>query len=318
MSNNKLAFIVPTMDREEDLRIMLTSLTKQTVRPDQIIIVDGSFSKIDFLIEEFTDLKIDYVRVFPPSLAKQKNAGVKELNDDISLVGYLDDDLELYPDAIEKMFDFWNNASQNVGGSALSIVGGERKVGKLRKFFGIDSDIPGKVFKNGFVSMLDDPVETVYVDWLNGGATVWRRGVIDNYSYDEWFQGSGFMEDIDFSFNIGEKYKMVLLKEAKTEHHHHPIRSDKYYLLGKWQIVNRMYFVRKYKHRGLSIYSAWVASFSVFLVNIVAGLFRLNFDRLKMSLGNIVGMYISVTNKDMQIFGHLKRINDSKNTQNEK
>jgi glycosyltransferase involved in cell wall biosynthesis len=316
MITDKISFIIPTMDRELDLHILLSSIVKQTHHPDQIIIVDGSFVEIKYIIKEFPSLNIDYVRVFPPSLAKQKNAGVKKVKDNITLVGYLDDDLELYPDSVEKMLSFWKGASKNVGGAAFAIVSGERKIGGLRKLFGLDSDSPGKVLSNGFVSMLDDPIETVSVDWLNGGATVWRREVINNYNYDEWFKGSGFMEDIDFSFNIGEKYQLVLLSEAKTEHHHHPIRGDRYYLLGKWQIVNRLYFVRKYIHRGLSVRNAWIASFSIALVNLVAGIYRADYNRVRMSFGNIIGIFISIIKKDVQITGHLKRVQP--NQKNEK
>jgi hypothetical protein len=231
------------------------------------------------------------------------------LNNDITLVGYLDDDLELYLDAIEKMLDFWNSSLKNVGGAAFAIVSGERKIGGLRKFFGLDSDEPGKVLSNGFVSMLDDPQKTVEVEWLNGGATVWRRNIIDEYSYDEWFKGSGFMEDIDFSFNIGEKYRLVLLSDACTYHHHHPIRGDRYYLLGKWQIINRLYFVRKYTHRGLSISLANMSSFSIFFINIMAGITRFDYNRIRLSFGNIAGFFIALVKKDMQISGHLKSVN---------
>ena len=206
------------------------------------------------------------------------------------------------------MVDFWDSAPEKVGGAAFAIVSGERLVGKLRKFFKLDSDEPGKVLTNGFVSMLDDPVKTVNVDWLNGGATVWRRKVIDDYSYDEWFKGSGFMEDMDYSFNIRREYELVLLSNAKTEHHHHPIRGDRYYLLGKWQIINRLYFVRKYVDRGLSVQDAWLASFSIVIVNLIAGISRLDYNRIRMSFGNIVGIFISMVKKDVQISGHLKRI----------
>jgi hypothetical protein len=116
------------------------------------------------------------------------------------------------------------------------------------------------------------------------------------------------MEDIDFSFNIGEKYQLVLLSEAKTEHHHHPIRGDRYYLLGKWQIVNRLYFVRKYKHRGLSMSKAWMANFILILLNLSVGLIRLDYNRLRLTLGNIIGVFISITSKDTQISGHLKSV----------
>jgi glycosyltransferase involved in cell wall biosynthesis len=309
MKNHKISFIVPTMDREPDLRIMLLSLARQTITPDQIIIVDGSYKQIDFIIAEFPTLNIDYVRVFPPSLPKQKNEGVKALGNDIDLVGYLDDDLELYPDAVEKMLDFWNKANENYGGAAFAITDTARKVGKFRKFFKLDSNRQGEVLSTGFVSMLEGPREETDVNWLNGGATVWRREVIQQYKYDEWFKGSGYMEDIDFSFNISEKYRLRLLYKAKTDHHHHPIRGDRYFLLGKWQIVNRMYFVRKYKHRGLSVAQAWSASFILVLLNLIASLVRLDYDRFRLTLGNISGIFIEIMNKDTQISGHLKAEN---------
>jgi GT2 family glycosyltransferase len=308
MAPHKIAFIVPTMDRKDDLCVMLKSLENQTRIPDQVIIVDGSYKEIQHITKEFSMLNIDYIRIFPPSLSRQKNAGVKKVNDGITLVGYLDDDLELYPDAVEKMILFWDKAPIKYGGAAFAVKNIDRKVGSIRKFFHIDSDIPGQVFSNGFVSMLDNPDKTTDVDWLYGGATVWKVEVIKNYKYDEWFQGSGFMEDIDFSYNIREKYDLIVLEEARVQHYTHPIRGDRYYLLGKWQILNRLYFVKKYIHRGLSITDAWMASFSIILVNILAAIIRLDYDRMRMAMGNIIGIFIAISGKNTQIIGHLKRM----------
>ena len=146
MAPHKIAFIVPTMDRKDDLCVMLKSLENQTRIPDQVIIVDGSYKEIQHITKEFSMLNIDYIRIFPPSLSRQKNAGVKKVNDGITLVGYLDDDLELYPDAVEKMILFWDKAPIKYGGAAFAVKNIDRKVGSIRKFFHIDSDIPGQVF----------------------------------------------------------------------------------------------------------------------------------------------------------------------------
>src|SRR5712691_8256306 len=102
----KLAFVVPTKDRPDDLRRMLASLRAQTRPPDQLIVVDGSDPDVHDVVAEFSDLKADYVRVFPPSLARQRNAGMQQLRTDIALAGYLDDDVVLEPDAIEKMLAY--------------------------------------------------------------------------------------------------------------------------------------------------------------------------------------------------------------------
>ena len=309
MANHKIALNIPTMDREEDLRIMLNSFVRQTVQIDQIIIVDGSYDEVDHVVDEYPSLKIDYLRIFPPSLAKQKNAGVKALKPDITLAGYLDDDMELYPDSIEKMLSFWNDAPSEYGGAGFAIISDHitSKIGSVRSLFGIDSDELGKVFSNGFVSMIENPEKTVDVDWLSGGGSIWRRSVIDSYPYDEWFQGSGFMEDIDYSYNISRDYRLVVLAESRLDHHVRQIRGDRNYLLGKWQIINRLYFVRKNRYRGLSIMAARTASISIVIVNILATIGRLDYNRFRMVVGNIAGIFISIMRKDVQIMGHLKR-----------
>ena len=306
--SHKIAFVVPTMDRKEDICFMLKSIERQTVLPNQIIIVDGGYNPIPDIVNEFSKLNIDYIRVFPPSLARQKNEGVKIINDNITLVGFLDDDLELCPDAIEKMIAFWDNAPSTYGGAAFAITNSDRKVGAVRKLFGMDSNNLGEVLSTGFVSMLDNPRITTDVSWLYGGATVWKRKVLEEFKYDEWFKGSGYMEDIDFSFNIGGSYSLIILSEARVNHHHHPIRRDRYYILGEWQIINRLYFVRKYKHRGLSIFKAWLSSFILFILNMAASILKLDYDRFRLTLGNIAGIFLSIFKKNVQISGHLKSI----------
>ena len=102
----KLAYVIPTKDRPDDLRVLFASLQKQTVFPNQVIVVDGSEPNIKYVCDEYSELPINYVRCYPPSLAKQRNAGMKCLDDAITHAGYLDDDLELDEDATEKMIDF--------------------------------------------------------------------------------------------------------------------------------------------------------------------------------------------------------------------
>ena len=66
---NSIAFVVPTKDRPHDLRRMLKSVQDQSVHPDQIVIVDGSTNPVADVASEFPDLKIEYVRCYPPSLS---------------------------------------------------------------------------------------------------------------------------------------------------------------------------------------------------------------------------------------------------------
>src|SRR4029453_15723924 len=122
MAAHRIAFVVPTKDRPEDLRKMLASLAAQTRRPDQGIVVDGSDPPVREVGEQASALGAEYVREFPPSLARQRNAGMARLRGDITLAGYLDDDIVLEPDAVQRMLEFWQNAGADTGGAAFTIT----------------------------------------------------------------------------------------------------------------------------------------------------------------------------------------------------
>ena len=305
----KMAFVVPTKDRPEDLRVLLNSVKRQTLKPTQLIVVDGSNPDIRFVVDEFPELNIDYVRVFPPSLSEQRNVGMQHLRGDITLAGYLDDDIELESNAIEEMLAFWERSPADLGGAAFNITNTPKpnavKV-MFRQWLGLDCIQPGKVLPSGFTSTLDWQQSDIKPDWLCGGATVWRREIVNQYSFDEWFQGTGYLEDLDFSFNVRGKYRLALVERARIFNHSPPVRADSQYLLGEWQIINRMYLVRKYRARGLSVPRAWLASIVLLVMHLAQALIR--FDRAcwDRARGNTVGIWLELLGKKQQIGGFLK------------
>src|SRR5262245_20547942 len=118
---SRLAFIIPTVNRPNELRRLLESMESQSALPDETIIVDAGSSSLDRVLRDFSRLNIKYVHLSPPGLTKQKNAGIKALNDRITLAGYLDDDLVMDPGATEAMLRFWDGAPADVGGAAFNI-----------------------------------------------------------------------------------------------------------------------------------------------------------------------------------------------------
>ena len=307
MSEHRIAFVVPTKDRREDLGRMLASLARQTRRPDQVIVVDGSDPPVRDVLDAVRELPVDYVREFPPSLARQRNAGMACVRPDITLAGYLDDDIVLEPEAVERMLDFWQRAGAEVGGAAFTITNNPPPGAlRLKQAFGIDHERPGRVLRSGFASTITAQPHDIETQWLYGGATVWRRAVIDAFPYDEWFVGTGFMEDIDFSYTVGARYRLFVVAAARLAHYSRPVRTDRQRLLGKWQVVNRMHVVRKHRARGLSVAAAWCASFGLFLLNFVAAVVRRRRDPFNRALGNAAGMADELCGRREQIGGHLK------------
>ncbi|MGE0558328.1 MAG: glycosyltransferase family 2 protein [Burkholderiales bacterium] len=304
---HKLALVVPTKDRPDDLGKLLSSLEAQTRLPDQLIVVDGSNPDIQHVIDRFPGLQVDYVRVYPPSLSQQRNAGMQRLDPEITLAGYLDDDIVLEPSAIEVMLRFWSTAGTDIGGAAFNITNAARPNWVcLKSLLLVDAALPGQMLPSGFPSTIGFQQVDIETDWLYGGATVWRREIADRYSYDEWFLGMGFLEDVDFSFRVRREYRLKVVSAARLAHYSHPIKPERETLLGKWQITNRMYLVRKHKSRGLSVGAAWIASAGTTLLNIALALFRNHPGHWRRAKGNFQGMFAEITGNRSALGGHLK------------
>ena len=302
-----LAFVIPTKDRGEDLRRMLRSLVVQTRLPDQVIVVDGSGVEVSWCVAEFPELRIDYVRLLPPSLSAQRNAGMAVLRPEITHAGYLDDDVVLELDAVYEMASFWGGAGSDVGGAAFNVVNDAGSIpSTIMQRIGVWSVGVGSVAPSGLVCEVGRVNNDIESDWLCGGATVWRREVIEAYSYDNWFQGTGFMEDVDYSYGVRERYRLFVLAAARLAHFTPPVRPDRQFLFGKWQVVNRMYIVRKYRHRGLSLHKAWGVSLILFVGNSVRGIFNRQPRLWDRSMGNLAGIVAELRGDSEQIGGFLK------------
>lgn len=304
---HRIAYVVPTKDRPEDLRKMLASLSVQTRAPDQVIVVDGSSEPVQNVMGEFPQLPLVYVRVFPPGLAKQRNAGMVKLDDSITLAGYLDDDLVLEPDATERMMEFWESASDEMGGAAFSIINQPiaSKWGRVvASSFLIGSSKPGEMLPSGFQSQIPFITETVETDWLYGGATIWRRSVVKEFSYDEWYVGTGYLEDVDYSFRVRQKYKLAVVGQARVYHYSRPVALQKQFLLGQHQVVNRTYFVRKLDR--FSYPAFWWSLTGQLVFNVISSLSSRNSAGIRRAAGNISGFAKIIAGRVTQIHGHYK------------
>jgi len=232
---------------------------------------------------------------------------MQRLNPDITLAGYLDDDIVVEPQAIEAMLGFWAKAEAGVGGAAFNITNAARPNWvHLKSLLQIDAALPGRMLPSGFPSTIGFQQADLDTDWLYGGATVWRREVINRYAYDEWFLGTGFMEDVDFSFTVRRDHRLKVIADARLAHYSHPVKLEREVLLGRWQIVNRMYFVRKHRARGLSVGAAWLANGGTALLNVAIALGRHRRDYWLRAKGNMLGMVSEITGNRSALGGHLK------------
>jgi hypothetical protein len=253
----------------------------------------------------FPALPIAYVRCFPPSLTKQRNAGMAVLADDIEVAGYLDDDLVLEPAATERMAAFWQAAGPGVGGASFSIVNqGAVHQDRLRRLFLMHGDPAGRVLASGFACFIPAVTETIETRWLYGGATMWRRNVIREFTYDEWYVGHGFLEDLDYSYRVGRKYRLFVLGDARSWHFSHPMADAKQFDLGRQQTFNRLYFIRKMgSFRWPAV--AW-AMFGLLVLNSLAVLRHPNAPTFNRFYGNLIGLAAALAGRRAPFAGYWK------------
>jgi glycosyltransferase involved in cell wall biosynthesis len=301
----KLAYIVPTKDRMDDMRTLLKSLTRQTRTCDQIIIVDGSDPPIESIVAEFPSLPIDYIYVSPPSLASQRNAGVEALQDNIELVGFLDDDLVLEDTATEKMVEFWMKTSPETGGAGFSILNQPiATANRLASIFLIDDPQPGRLLPSSFQSQIPPLSHLTETQWLYGGATVWKRAILDDFRYDDWYIGHGYLEDVDFSHRVNQKYRLFVVGEAQVNHYTRPVRPSAQIMVGRQQIVNRSYFKAKFEHFSAFAF-AW-ALLGQLLLNLGSSATRRDLNGIRRFVGNIYGLFDLWAGRRSRIGGYYK------------
>ncbi len=254
----KIAFIVSTKDRPKDLRVLLESLAAQSRLPDQVVIVDASGTPMEDVAADFPSLVIRYIRHLPPSLTAQRNAGIRAVDPSIELVGFLDDDAVLEPGAMEAMMRFWRQAPADVGGAGFNWMnpstrgrlGAWLKRTPLIGWLGLYSRKQGIVMPSGWQTIAMKLSESARVEWLQGTAMVWTRRALDEFQFDEWFEGYSYLEDLDFSYSVGKRYRLVVVADAGFRHYHSPSARAHAYAFGKMEVANRLYFVRKH---GLSV-----------------------------------------------------------------
>jgi len=291
-SMHKLALVVPTIGRPADLRRMLKSLAEQSQPPDQVIIVDEG--KAEDFSGEFPQLNIGILSMPGGSTSEKRNAGARAVAPDITLVGFFDDDIVLEPGAVEAMLTFWGDAPPGLGGAGFNLVNhlplyaSWLKSSRVASLLGLYSSEKGVVLRSGIHTLMGCLQETTYVGWLPG-VVVYSRKVMEQYEFDECLKGYSYLEDLDFSYGVGKKYKLAVVACARFYHYPSPRGRDNYYCFGQKEVVNRLYFVSK--HKELSLFLCCLALLVRALISLTLGISNREVGYFKRAWGNCAGFF---------------------------
>ena len=293
---NKLAIVIATKDRPVEVKRLLRSIKGQSLQPSQIVLVDGSDDPVEDVVTQIPGISVKYVRVYPPALTKQKNVGVTAVDQDINLIGFVDDDVVFADGAIEAMMSFWEGAPENQGGASFNLTDYDLHkswLGSLpKRLFFIDDREFGRVLRSGFNTPIWDTKEDRASGWLGGGYTVWRKQVFDQWKFSEWFTGSGLWEDVFFSHRVAKHYRLSVVAGAGAKPLEVPLTNRQQVRVGRTQVVNWVYFVKS--NQDLSIAMCLWACIGRTTINLAKGLVKREPGLIFRSLGNSIGLAAAI------------------------
>ena len=292
-TSEDITFIIPTKDRPEKIKNLLDSLVNQTLKPGRIIIVNGGVSIKSIVTGYSKIIPVEYMECSPPGQIRQKNMALKVLDERTKLVGYLDDDIVLEKDAIEAMIKFINSTAKETAGVSFNIVNSPHyRYSWIKAFIGLSSKTQGLVLRSGY----NVPILAVNCNqktqWVSGGATIWKKGIVQNFIQKEVSSRWASCEDLIFSYPIGKLFPLYVCADARVRHEHvydqAPNKNHRYY--GYTETIWRFYFVQM--HEELSVASFVVMILATVIGRFVKGIVSVEKRQFEFAFGSIKGLRV--------------------------
>ncbi|MCP4661461.1 MAG: glycosyltransferase [bacterium] len=266
-----LSLIVCTYRRARRLERLLESVGRQSVRPTETLIIDGSDDgETERVVEAFASRDevpgLGYFRVPPAErgLTRQRNFGIVRARGEI--IAFLDDDIVAEPTYFEHVLTSFaaHPEALGVGGYLIDEVTWRRLEGpegaglavfrwgewqrredyrwRLRRLLGLGSPLPpGQMPASGHgrpVSFLPPDGRNYRVEFIMGGASAWRGAVFERVRFSPYFEGYGLYEDLDFSIRVAARGPLYLCTAAHVHHFHAPEGRPRAFVYGRMVVRN--------------------------------------------------------------------------------
>ena len=233
MPDPVISVVTPTLRRPEHVGELLANLSRQTLQPGEIILVDAAPAGEDETerVVAAASASLPYRCVYirrGGGTAIQRNVGIDAATG--NFIAFIDDDIRLEPDFFERMIAaFCEDAAKAAGGIAGYITNQHldpststrwRWYRRLRLFQTYE---PGRYdYQTGYPinRYLQPPHDSLkQIDFMGAGCAVWRREVFDTgLRFSEFFKDYGILEDAHLALRAGRKWKLFELGTAKCVH----------------------------------------------------------------------------------------------------
>ncbi|HEX2235643.1 MAG TPA: glycosyltransferase [Actinomycetota bacterium] len=257
-------FLICTLNRPEDLQGALHTLLTQSVLPQEVVIVDASEESSEALLRAMTSkagVGLQYLRT-TPGRTRQLNLGVKAARGDPVFI--IDDDVRLDPEFHAAMLDTFEAGGADVGGVQGTVINDTFRSLPARAFRALfllsrhTQNDDGRLLPSGYYTTPVRPTEVREVKALRLCGLAFRRRVFDEFTFDERLEGYALKEDIDFSYRVSRRYRLLVSPEARFRHLKAPSSRISVRSKSKMHVVNNYRFFRKNLERTIPQKAAFI------------------------------------------------------------
>lgn len=259
-----ISVVIPTRGRPRDLSNAIESIILQSLKPNELIIVDQSTDNssreiVESMMSQEKFISLIYILDQKINgLVEAKNVGVSHAKGDI--VCFLEDDVVLEASFIEELYNGFNINTEMLGSCGVVTNPPQQTIFYRLMFHifhrGIFRDKRVGIYGNNN----SEGLNLIESDCISGGLSAWRREVFSKVPFDLQ-NGFHMYEDIDFSTRVASMLgrKLFINSNARLAHYCSPINRD---FLGARQrrklIECITYYKKRSKWSGAKISFVWL------------------------------------------------------------
>lgn len=258
-----ISILISTKNRFHDLKECLESVLAQSIKPDEVILVDASDTDdsremVERLLAD-TGISLTYHRqeVIAGKIRKTMawNRAVKMAQGDI--IVFLDDDVVLEKDYLSQLLNAYR---ENTIPGVVGVMGYTKNPHDEKQISSILSSLKKALYKyfilyrddgcgcmqpSGFPAYSSAKNAIIPVEIMPTCNMSVKKEVFGEFAFDEWFHGYSYQEDDDFTYRVSRKYRFLYTPFAKLTHKTSPAARDNAEKAEAMKALNHFYFFRK-------------------------------------------------------------------------
>lgn len=252
----RLSVVTPTFRRPNEVLELIHNIEKQSLLPDELILVDGNppgeddTERIVSQLVSSLPFNLKYIRR-GGGTAIQRNIGIDAASG--RFIALIDDDIRMEPDFFEQILVVFESDHDKVIGAVTGCISNQQvdpatssrwrwyaRLKLLRTFDPGHYDFETGVPVNRY---LQPPHETLrQLDFMGAGCAVWRSEVFQSgLRFDSFFLGYGMLEDAHLALRASRNWKLFELGKARCIHLHSQSGRVDRRQIGYKSVVNYYY-----------------------------------------------------------------------------